>query len=112
MQYSITLHRPLFVQGWCDVLEQDRTVESSTPYGTGMLSLRNGLLQKSAFLRHNRCIELGKRYIKALASARVKQPSPGIFLSRIFLSCRVPTFRGQKVVKHGGRRGISFLFID
>ena len=32
-----------------------------------MLLLRNGLLQKSAFLRHNRCIELGKRYIKALA---------------------------------------------
>ena len=78
MQYSITLHRTLFVQGWCDVLEQDRTVESSTPYGIGMLSLRNGLLQKSAFLRHNRCIELGKRYIKALASARVKQISPGL----------------------------------
>ena len=67
MQYSITLHRTLFVQGWCDVLEQDRTVESSTPYGIGMFSLRNGLLQKSAFLRHNRCIELEKRYIKALA---------------------------------------------
>ena len=67
MQYSITLHRTLFVQGWCDVLEQDRTVESSTSYGIGMLSLCNGLLQKSAFLRHNRCIELGKRYIKALA---------------------------------------------
>ena len=61
---------------WCDVLEQDRTVESITPYGIGMLSLRNGLLQKNAFLRHNRCIELGKRYIKALASARVKQLSP------------------------------------
>ena len=71
VQYSITLHRTLFVQGWCDVLEQDRTVESSTPYGIGMLSLRNGLL------RPNRCIELGKRYIKALASARVKQLSPG-----------------------------------
>ena len=42
----------------------------------GMLSLRNGLLQKSAFLRHNRCIELGKRYIKAPASAHVKQLSP------------------------------------
>ena len=70
MHYSITLHRTLFVQGWCDVLEQDRTVESSTPYGIGMLSLRNGLL------RPNRCIELGKRYIKALASARVKQLSP------------------------------------
>ena len=78
MQYSITLHRTLFVHGWCDVLEQDRTVESSTPYGIRVLSLRNGLLQKSAFLRHNRCIELGKRYIKALASARVKQLSPGV----------------------------------
>ena len=31
---------------------------------------------KKRFLRHNRCIELGKRYIKALASARVKQLSP------------------------------------
>ena len=30
--YSITLHRALFVLGRCDVLEQDRTVESSTPY--------------------------------------------------------------------------------
>ena len=79
MQYSITLHRTLFLQDWCDVLEQDRTVESSTPCGIGMLSLRNGLLQKGAFLRHNRCIELGKRYIKALASARVKQLSPGSF---------------------------------
>ena len=85
MQYSITLHRTLFVQGWCDVLEQDRTVESSTPYGIGMLSLRNGLLQKSAFLRHIRCIELGKRYIKALASARVKQLSPGFH--QTFMSC-------------------------
>ena len=27
------------------------------------LTLRNGLLQKGAFLRHNRCIELGKRYV-------------------------------------------------
>ena len=79
MQCSITFHRTLFVQGLCDVLEQDRTLESSTPYGIRMLSLRNGLLQKSAFLRHNRCIELGKRYIKALASARIKQLSPGVY---------------------------------
>ena len=35
-----------------------------------------------------------------------------VFFSRIFLSCRVPTFRGQKVVKHGSHRGISFMFID
>ena len=34
------------------------------------------------------------------------------FFNGIFLSCRVPTFREQKVVKHGGHRGISFLFID
>ena len=34
----------------------------------------------------------------------------GIFFSRIFLSCSVPTFRGQKVAKHGGHQGISFLF--
>ena len=32
------------------------------------------------------------------------------FFSRIFLLCRVPTFRGQKVAKHGGHQGISFLF--
>ena len=36
----------------------------------------------------------------------------GIFFNGIFLSCWVPTFRSQKVVKHGGHRGISFLFID
>ena len=36
----------------------------------------------------------------------------GIFFNGIFLSCRVPTFRGQKVVKHAGHRGISFLFTD
>ena len=35
----------------------------------------------------------------------------GIFFNEIFLSCRVPTFRGQKVVKHGGHHGISYLFI-
>ena len=38
-----------------------------------MLSLRNGLLQKIAFLRHNRCIELGKRYIKAIALGNSRQ---------------------------------------
>ena len=35
----------------------------------------------------------------------------GIFFNEFFLSCRVPTFRGQKVVKHGGHHGISYLFI-
>ena len=34
------------------------------------------------------------------------------FFSRVFLSGMVPTFRGLKVVKHGGHLGISFLFID
>ena len=34
-----------------------------------------------------------------------------IFFNENFLSCRVPTFRGQKVVKHGGHHGISYLFI-
>ena len=29
-----------------------------------------------------------------------------------FFQCRVPTFKCQKVVKHGGHRGISFLFFD
>ena len=43
-----------------------------------MFSLRNELLQNSAFLRHNRCIELGKRYVALQLSARVKQLSPGI----------------------------------
>ena len=38
-----------------------------------MLSLRNRLLQKSAFLRHNRCIEVGKRYIKALTLNNSRQ---------------------------------------
>ena len=32
--------------------------------------------------------------------------------SEMFLPCRVPSFRGLKVVKHGGHQGISFLFID
>ena len=41
-----------------------------------MFSLRNELLQNSAFLRHNRCIELGKRYVALQLSARVKQLSP------------------------------------
>ena len=36
----------------------------------------------------------------------------GIFVNGIFLSCRVTAFRGHKVAKHAGRRGISFLFID
>ena len=30
----------------------------------------------------------------------------------IFLPCRVPNFRDQKVVKHGRNEGISFLHID
>ena len=46
-----------------------------------MFSLRNELLQNSAFLRHNRCIELGKRYVALQLSARVKQLSPGLFRS-------------------------------
>ena len=33
----------------------------------------------------------------------------GTYFNEIFLSCRVPTFRGQKVIKHGGHHGISFL---
>ena len=32
------------------------------------------------------------------------------FVNEIFLPCRVPTFRNHKVVKHGGREDISFLF--
>ena len=32
--------------------------------------------------------------------------------NEMFLPCRVTTFMGQKVVKHGGHQGISFLFID
>ena len=35
-----------------------------------------------------------------------------IFFNEMFLPCRVPTFKGQKVVKHGGRQSISLLFID
>ena len=35
-----------------------------------------------------------------------------IFFNEMFLTCRVPTFRGQKEGKHGGPQGISFLFID
>ena len=36
----------------------------------------------------------------------------GIVFNGIFLSCRVPTFRGQKVVKHAGHCGTSFLLND
>ena len=34
-----------------------------------------------------------------------------IFFNEIFFTCtcRVPTFKDQKVVKYGGHRGISFL---
>ena len=35
-----------------------------------------------------------------------------IFFKAIFLPCRMPTFRDQKVVKHGRNGGISFLHID
>ena len=35
-----------------------------------------------------------------------------VFFNGFFLSRRVSTFRGQKEVKHGGRQGISFVFID
>ena len=41
-----------------------------------------------------------------------KDPAFWYFFSRIFHSCRVPHFRGQKVAKHGGHQDISFLFID
>ena len=33
------------------------------------------------------------------------------FFNVIFLSCRVPIFSGQKVIKHGGHQGVSFLSI-
>ena len=45
-----------------------------------MFLLRNGLLQNSAFLRHHRCIELGKRYIKALALSNSRQFLFGIII--------------------------------
>ena len=35
----------------------------------------------------------------------------GMFFFEIIPSCRVPTYRDQKVVKHGGHHGISYLFI-
>ena len=31
--------------------------------------------------------------------------------NEMFLPCRVPTFRGQKVAKQGGHRGVSFLLL-
>ena len=34
------------------------------------------------------------------------------FFKDIFLPCRVPTFRGQKVLNYGRHLGISFLHID
>ena len=34
------------------------------------------------------------------------------FFIEIYLSCRMSTFRGQKVVKHSGHQGILFLIID
>ena len=42
-----------------------------------------------------------------------KVPCILIFLfNEMFLPCRVTTFRGQNMVKHGGHWGISFKFID
>ena len=35
-----------------------------------------------------------------------------IYFNEIFLLCRVPTLRDQKVVKHGGHRSISLLFMS
>ena len=34
------------------------------------------------------------------------------FFNEMVIPCRVPTFRGQKLVKHGGHWDISFLFVD
>ena len=50
--------------------------------------------------------------LSLLVWLRKKQTLHSSIFNKIFLSCRVPTFRGQKVVKHGGHQGISFLFID
>ena len=33
------------------------------------------------------------------------------FFNEMFLTYRVPSFRGRKVVKHGGHWGISFLLL-
>ena len=51
-------------------------------------------------------------WLSLLVSLRKKDLAFWYFFSRIFLSCGVPTFRGKKVVKHGGHQGISFLFIN
>ena len=51
-------------------------------------------------------------WFSLVAWLRKKDLAFWYFFSRIFLSCRVPTFRGQKVAKHGGHQGISFLFFD
>ena len=34
-----------------------------------------------------------------------------ILFNEMFIPCRVPTFRDQKVLRHCGHWGISFLFI-
>ena len=61
------------------------------------------------------CFERAYHYFFLLSSLvwlRKKGPCILLFLyNEIFLSCRVPTFRGKKVVKHGGHRGISYLSI-
>ena len=49
--------------------------------------------------------------IKFTGVAEEKDLALCYFFSRIFLLCRVPTFRGQKVVKRGVHGGISFLFL-
>ena len=50
--------------------------------------------------------------IKLTSVAQKKKDSAFcFFFYGIFLSCKVPTFRGQTVVKHGGHRGISFFII-
>ena len=50
--------------------------------------------------------------LSLLVCLRKKDIAFLVFINEIFLSCRVPTFRGKNVVKHGGHQGISFLFID
>ena len=70
--------------------------------------LFDGYIFAVLFETTSHCIGL----LSLLVWLRKKDLAFWYFFSRIFLSCRVPTFRGQKVAKHAGHWGISFLFID
>ena len=81
-------------QSLCWSLEYSRIVKLLTEHHLRFLSLKEGCTgsSESTFVKMPHC---WKSHVMA----------------QMFLPCRVPTFKSQEVVKHGGHKSISFLFI-